>query len=491
MSKCMSLMVSTTVLWGAGAAIADITAPQLWAEWQEMQRDLGTTITAEDERYAGGVLTLTNVATRSQVDQMENNGRLAQIVLRELGDGTVRVELAPVYALSTIDRSFGETTITTMELRHTGLDILAGGDSAERTYDYSAREVILDVGDVTIDGQAVPFEVTFAAQELASRYIINMAEAGYPFTSADSLGSMQIRAFSSDPAEGSIDLVYELSALESAFSGALGDGAGSGLPFGPLGVALQGELTHAGSRMQVATDTPDGDFQLEARTGTGTLAVDISPTQFGVFSDTAEAQMRGIVGGLPLPLEASVGRTTFGLTMPITRTEAPAPVNLTLGLRDVVMSDVLWGLFDPQGLIPRDPATIALDLEGTARLLSDLTGAPETFSGLQGPPAEINSLRLNTLEVTVGGAQLLGAGAATFDNSGPMPAPVGRVNLALTGGFALLDQLAALGIVPPEQVGMVRMMSGMFARPTGPDALASEIEFVQGGGILVNGFPVQ
>jgi hypothetical protein len=244
----------------------------------------------------------------------------------------------------------------------------------------------------------------------------------------------------------------------------------------------------------MAANTPDGDFQMEARTGAGTLAMDISPRQFGLFSDTMEAEMRTIVGGLPLPLEASVGRTTFGMTMPLMRTGAPAPVNLTMGLRDVVLSDVLWGLFDPQGLIPRDPATIAIDLEGTATVLSDmadLSATPEALSMLEGPPAELNSLRINELEVTMGGAQLLGTGAATFDNSSLIPMPVGRVNLSLTGGFALLDRLAALGVVPAEQVGMVRMMSGMFARPTGPDALASEIEFVEGGGILINGFPVQ
>lgn len=490
MSKCMSLMVSTAVLWGAGAAMADITAPQLWAEWQEMQRDLGTEITAEDERYAGGVLTLTNVATRSVVEEVESNGRIAQIVLRELGDGTVRVELAPVYALSTVDRSFDETTVTTLNVSHTGLEILASGDLGVRVYDYSAPEITVEVGDVLVDGETMPIEVTLVLRDMASRYTINMASATRPFTSADTLGALEIRASGSDPIEGTFDMVYEMSTLTSAFSGDM-NGADGAIPLGPMALALQGELTLESSRVQVAAEAPDGDFQMEARTGAGTLAMDISPTQFGVFSDTAETQMRGVVGGLPLPLEASVGRTTFGLTMPLTRTEGPAPVNLTLGLRDVVLSDVLWGLFDPQGLIPRDPATIALDLEGTATLLSDLTGAPETFSELQGPPGEINSLRINTLEVTVGGAQLLGTGAATFDNSGPIPAPVGRVDLALTGGFALLDQLAALGIVPPEQVGMVRMMSGMFARPTGPDALASEIEFVEGGGILINGFPVQ
>jgi len=68
---------------------------------------------------------------------------------------------------------------------------------------------------------------------------------------------------------------------------------------------------------------------------------------------------------------------------------------------------------------------------------------------------------------------------------------VGRVNLTLSGGFGLLEQLATLGVVPPEQVGMVRMMSGMFATPTGPDELASEIEFLEDGSILVNGFPLQ
>ena len=177
--------------------------------------------------------------------------------------------------------------------------------------------------------------------------------------------------------------------------------------------------------------------------------------------------------------------------MPLARTDDPAPVNLTLGLRDVVLSDVIWGLFDPQGIIHRDPATIALDLEGTATVLSDLTDVTNDFKDVQGPPAQINSLRLNDLEVSLGGAQLSGTGAATFDNSSAIPAPVGRINLSLSGGFGLLDQLATLGVVPPEQVGMVRMMSGMFATPTGPDELASEIEFLEDGSILVNGFPLQ
>ena len=82
MSKFMSLMVSTAFIMSAGAAAADLTAQDLWAEWQEMQQALGTTISAQSESYAGGVLTLTNVATQSVIDEVESIGRIAQITLR-------------------------------------------------------------------------------------------------------------------------------------------------------------------------------------------------------------------------------------------------------------------------------------------------------------------------------------------------------------------------------------------------------------------------
>ena len=490
MSKCMSLMASTAFIMSAGAAMADLTAPDLWAEWQEIQQALGTTISAQSESYEGGVLTLTNVATTAVVDEVESNGRIAQIILREQGDGSVGIELAPVFALGITDTSFGETTLTTMELRHTGLDIVARDEDGARLYDYGAQQLTIDVGDVVVDGETMPFEISLTLSDLASRYVIDIDSEARTFRSQDTIGGMQIRVSAADPAEGTFNMLYDFTNLSSAFSGTLNavDGA---LPFGPIGVALKGELAHEGSSVQVAAEGTDGDIQLEARTGAGTLAMDIDPTKFGIFSDTAQSEMRARIGGFPLPIEASVGRSTFGIAMPLARTDDPAPVNLTLGLRDVVLSDVIWGLFDPQGVIPRDPATIAIDLEGTATVLSDLTGGADNFKAVQGPPAQINSLRLNDLEVSFGGARLSGTGAATFDNSSVIPAPVGRVNLALSGGFGLLDQLATLGIVPPEQVGMVRMMSGMFATPTGPDDLASEVEFLEGGSILVNGFPLQ
>lgn len=490
MSKCMSLMASTAFIMSAGAAVADLTAPDLWAEWQELQQALGTTITAQSVNYAGGVLTLTNVATQAIIDEVESTGRIAQITLREQGDGSVRIELAPVYALGITDTSFGESMVTTMELRHTGLDIVARDEDGARIYDYGAQQLTLDVGDVVVDGETMPVQVSLTVNDLASRYVIDMGSEARPFQSQDAIGAMQIQFSMSDPTEGTFSMQSDFTNLTSAFSGTL-NAADGALPLGPLGVALKGELTHGGSSVQFAAEASDGDIQMNARTGAGTLAIDIDPTKFGIFSDTTQTEIRTLIGGFPFPVEASVGRSTFGIAMPIARTDDPAPVNLTLGLRDVVLSDVIWGLFDPQGIIPRDPATIALDIEGTATVLSDLMDVTNDFKAVQGPPAQINSLRLNDLEVSLGGAQLSGTGAATFDNSSAIPAPVGRINLSLIGGFGLLDQLATLGVVPPEKVGMVRMMSGMFATPTGPDELASEIEFLEDGSILVNGFPLQ
>jgi hypothetical protein len=68
-----------------------------------------------------------------------------------------------------------------------------------------------------------------------------------------------------------------------------------------------------------------------------------------------------------------------------------------------------------------------------------------------------------------------------------MPKPVGAVDLSLTGGNRLIDTLVAMGVVPEDQAGFARMMLGLYAVPSGEDALTSKIEFKEDGGIYANG----
>jgi hypothetical protein len=80
----------------------------------------------------------------------------------------------------------------------------------------------------------------------------------------------------------------------------------------------------------------------------------------------------------------------------------------------------------------------------------------------------------------------------TFAPGQIVPQPVGRADLSLVGGNALLDQLQGAGVVNAEQAGMARGVAGMFTRPGAlPDTLETTIEFLEGGSITANGVPLQ
>ena len=90
------------------------------------------------------------------------------------------------------------------------------------------------------------------------------------------------------------------------------------------------------------------------------------------------------------------------------------------------------------------------------------------------------------------GALFTGTGAFTFDNDdkqsfAPMPRPEGEASFEITGLNALLDNLVAMGLVPEQDIMGPRMMMGMFARSTGDDQMAIDVEVTSNGQVNVNG----
>jgi hypothetical protein len=165
-----------------------------------------------------------------------------------------------------------------------------------------------------------------------------------------------------------------------------------------------------------------------------------------------------------------------------------------LNLTDFTMSDVLWSIFDPAGNLPRDPATIALDTTGTAKVLLNIFD-PEQAAALEEEgevPAELHSLKINELLVSMVGARLTGDGDFTLDNENldefGMPIPTGVANLQLVGANALIDKLIGMGLMSDNDALGARMMMGMMAVPGDePDTLNSTIEFTEDGQIKANG----
>lgn len=188
---------------------------------------------------------------------------------------------------------------------------------------------------------------------------------------------------------------------------------------------------------------------------------------------------------------------TFDLawTESVVRLLAPLPgageladFTLLSKVEALTIGDTVWAHLDPAAILPRDPATLVIDLAGKLRWpQADLAFAPGA------PPVELHALEINEVRLSAAGAELTAQGGFTFDNTdtqsyGGFPRPVGAAEIVLTGGNALLDRLVQLGVVAQDQAILARLMAGLFMRPgDGPDTLVSKIELTEDGRMLSNG----
>jgi hypothetical protein len=156
---------------------------------------------------------------------------------------------------------------------------------------------------------------------------------------------------------------------------------------------------------------------------------------------------------------------------------------------------MLWGMADPTGVLPRDPASIVIDLAGKGKILADMFNPEDLEAVEMGEimPGELNALTIRELLVSAAGARLTGTGDFTFNNEDlasfdGLPAPAGIAKLTLTGANGLIDNLIKMGLLTDQDAMGARMMMGMFGVPgEGADTLNSEIEFTEEGQILANG----
>jgi hypothetical protein len=266
-------------------------------------------------------------------------------------------------------------------------------------------------------------------------------------------------------------------------------------PLLAAGFAVDGTFGTQGAETQVEITSIDGVSKIKTGSASSTVAVAMGPGGLRYGVDAQQVQIGAQLAGLPFPLFAEMEQSGFHLRTPVVKSDEPQDFNLAFNMTDFTMSDIIWAMFDPTGQLPRDPATVALDLSGKAKLLSDpLDTQSLQNSAAQGAyPAEVEALRIDRLTVDAVGAKLEAAGDVTFDNTDKVtlpgfPKPVGAITIDLAGANALLDKLVAMGLLPVEQVMGARMMMGVFAVPgDAPDTWKSRIEFTEAGGIFANG----
>ncbi len=513
-----ALLAGAAALTLAPAAAPALTAAEAWQNMQDAAAEADITLTAGAEAQTGGQLAVTDVAFSAVLPADEDGaapttiaGRLAEIVFAEQPGGSVDIALPgemPV-SIDFVDEDGAPVSLGFL-VRQEGLTMTAGdAEGGGSTLDYAAealRAELVEIDSPEADG--LDYDVTLAATGLSSSNAYR--ETGSPGTAswiatettAETLTADIAIADDASPAR--FEMALEATDLSSrsegsgsvlmAGSGDLGalaaegfaaEGAGS---LGAMTIEMSG-IDEAGAPFSVSLAS-DG-IAGSGRVADGQLAYDVSYDDFAFT-------LAG--GGMPLPqVTGALGGLGTRLAMPLRQTEEPRPLGLRLALTDLVLGEEIWSLFDPAGVLPREPATLIADIAGMARWTVDPADEAAMARAAEAgeTPLEVRSLDIEELRLALSGAELTGTGRVDLDWSRPgpfgpdTPAPEGELSLVLTGGQALLDNLVRMGLLTQENAMMTRMMLGAIARPgEGADTLVSEITIQPDGTVLANGAPL-
>ena len=497
---------SAIAIAAAGPAAAELTAAQVWADFENYLPGTAE-LTVESETPTPSGLRVEGISWRVQmpaqpgVTTSEQVTTIPYVEFIENDDGTVTVEMAETTeAVTEVEGPAGAFT-SSLVIELPGNETVAREIEGGIEYDFTAPTMVMRTGEMVEGATAVPVSFELALSDLAGTYsMIGDAERTYEQTLAASSAALDISG--TDPQTGGAFSVA------ARFDGIASTGAGSwpeGVDMTSLGAAIQKGLTAEGSvsftssdyRIDITEEAGPTSISGGAKGG-GSLDFRMGEGGIG-YSAASEDSALTISGAeIPLPqINAAIARSGFDVLMPAVASEAAGPFRLAMRLEELAIDDQLWSMLDPAGQLDRSAWTLALDLTGMARLDVDIFD-PEAMAEADpnAAPGQVESASIDELRLSVLGADLTGSGAFAFDSSdmttfGGMPAPEGTLRLSLTGANAFMEQLVALGFVPEDQVMMGRMMLGLFARSVGEDAFETEIEIRPDGTVLANGQQLQ
>ncbi|MEP3947385.1 DUF2125 domain-containing protein [Ascidiaceihabitans sp.] len=507
-SRFYTLSCSTAValFLGAPAAFADLTGANVWADWRGYMEGFGYGLTA-DEAVSGNTLTVSNVVMSLPLEGQAGTVGYTIPTLDFVtnADGTVNVVMAPHSDLTMQTKTeTGEVVDIAASYDTANFQMVASGDPSALTYTYSADTMDITLDSVAMNGTTLPAD--------AARFVMSVAniKGTTDITVADK------RTYDQTMTSGAV--TYDAAFVDPEGQGRFAlKGGTQGMTFGGVGdLPADGQTTDIGAllaagfdfsgtfgflagNMNLNFDGPDGAGTASTSSQGGNIGVAMG--QEGLRYDVTQngLDVNMLMPDVPLPISFKMQQSKFNLTMPMQKSDEEQDFAFGFKMGDFTMSDMIWGIFDPTGQLPRDPATIAIDLTGKAKVLFDFFD-PAQAAALESSgavPGELNALTLQNLVVDAVGARLSGKGDFVFDNTdlvsfGGIPKPEGAVDLELVGGNGLIDKLVAMGLLPEQQAMGARMMMGLFAVPgEGDDTLNSKIEFNDQGHILANGQRIQ
>lgn len=497
----------------ASTALADLTAQDVWADWEGYLTSTGYTVSSRNTATAGGLRIDDLVLTMDIRDEMNDADvvftftvNMGSLNFTETGDGSVEIQLPQRMPMtirgSDDDGGAGEVRL---EVTQTNPKMRASGDPDALTYDYSTALMKVALLDITEDGEPIsPEVVRFSANisNVVSKTVMENTDGLRSFDfDYTSQGLIYDFGFE-DPEKndrfnmtggadalsmsGSVNLPTDIDPEDITLM--VQSGFSALIELSTLGGMTDINGTEGGSAIEVSATSDKTTFG---------LALSSEGVGYDIIQENISLNVAG--DDIPLPISTTASEASTGFLIPVLKGDDPQPFQFGMTLADFTVPDFLWGMFDPAGQLPRDPATISFDISGALKVLEDLLDpeVAERMDSEEDSPFELLSMVLDELAVYAVGASLYGTGDFTFDNSDTetfdgLPRPVGFVDLSVAGANTLLDTLVNMGFVSDDDAMGARMMLSLFGVPGDePDTINSRIEINEEGHVLANGQRIQ
>ncbi|MDE3028424.1 MAG: hypothetical protein KGH84_08500, partial [Paracoccaceae bacterium] len=408
-----SLLLGTTVQ-------AAVTSDQLWTKWQSYASAHGATITAGAKETVGDTTTLKDVtatfASKNSNADVSMKLKIASIDLRDLGDGTVKITAT---SDANIDESItsakGETTDISLKVTQDGGSIIASGSADDITYTTAANQVAVALNGLSVKGEDIPVDGSITLSGVNSKQEMKTAaDQSVAMTQEGTIDSIALHANGKDTGAKSASFEATGSLAKIAYSGSgtmpvtnatndfaamLSAGLTSNVKVTAGASTFSANFTQDDKASSVTSSSDSTDL---------TVAMDKSHLQYGV--DTKGIAVNIKDSKLPFPaIDVKLGESAFNLTMPIAKSDTPQDMALMAKLDGLSVNDEVWAMIDPTKALPRDPATLIVDLSGKGNWLFDVFNVAK-MGKPPAKPVDIQSVTLNQLKVAAVGADLSGTG---------------------------------------------------------------------------------
>ncbi len=511
-------------------AFADVTPEQVWQSWVDYYQGAGYQIKEGGREKAGDTLTLTDVVAAGGTAENPASFAFGTVTLSDTGDGKVRTVFS--------DRATGsikgsEADGKSFEIPFTidmpGNSTVTSGAPEDMTHEFNYPTIDIALTTMKVGDKETPLPIRFSiAGSTGTMHFVAGETAKYDYKAhaerMNASGDIQTED------GGKIKFDTNMSGLEMSGDLALPKGANMG---GDMNAAIKSGTAMSGS-VKSGAMTATFDFTAtgedgQPQTGKGkydgkgfdlTFAMSQDGLTYQGNSDAFTSEISG--GQFPFPIKYAAESGSFDLQFPVLKSDTAQPFKLAYSLAGLTMGDEIWALFDPEAKLPRDPASLDLDLTGTAKVNEDLLdpavmaaeaeaatptdAAPEanpetTPDAGDAATADAEAaatpepfvpvdLNINQFALSALGAKITANGQLTGPEGGDLiQAPVGKLNATFEGVNGLLDTLGSMGLVPEDQLMSVRMMLTMFGKPAaeGEDKLTTELEFKEDGSLTANG----